>query len=265
MLVGLLGPLIAVSEDGALLTVPAAPKERAVLEMLAPPLPGGAQRGADRRVVGGDMMLVGQALCVSVFPYFEDAATAVRLSREALEVLRGNGDALFEVFTLNNLGVVYDFAGDVDQARTCTEQALTVAGRLGFGFPIGVANLGEFLIRQGHPETAVGQLRAALGLARRYSPRDVLVTMQPIVGLAVALGEWQRGAQLQGYVTTAWAGAGFQGAVATDEFSRGNVALMRSQLGTSFDTYYAAGASLDSPKAIALAQDLTRPRPDRAG
>jgi len=35
MLVGLLGPLTLVSEDGALLPVPAAPKERAVLEMLA--------------------------------------------------------------------------------------------------------------------------------------------------------------------------------------------------------------------------------------
>jgi len=213
----------------------------------------------------GDSILVGQALTASVFPHFEDVSTAVRLSRDALEVLRPNGDALFEVYTLNNLGVIYDFAGDLDQARTCTEQALTVAARLGFGFPIGVANLGEFLIRQGHTETAVAQLRAALALARRYTPRDVLITMRPIVGLAVALDEWQRGAQLEGYVTTAWAGAGFEGATATDEFSRGNVALMRSHLGASFDTYYAAGASLDSPKAIALAQDLTMPRPDSAG
>jgi hypothetical protein len=92
-----------------------------------------------------------------------------------------------------------------------------------------------------------------------------LITMQPIVGLAMALGEWQRGAQLQGYVTTAWAGAGFEGAMATDEFSRESVALMRRQLGTSFDTYYEAGASLDSPEAIALAQELTRPREDSAG
>jgi hypothetical protein len=140
-----------------------------------------------------------------------------------------------------------------------------VAGRLGFGFPIGVANLGEFLIRQGHTETAVAQLRAALALARRYTPRDVLIAMRPIIGLAVALGEWQRGAQLQGYVTTAWAGAGFEGAIATDEFSRESVALMRSQLGTSFDTHHAAGASLGSPEAIALAQELTMPRQDNAG
>ena len=35
MLVGLLGPLTLVSDDGSLLPVPAAPKERAVLEMLA--------------------------------------------------------------------------------------------------------------------------------------------------------------------------------------------------------------------------------------
>jgi tetratricopeptide (TPR) repeat protein len=111
----------------------------------------------------GDIMLVGEALTASVFPYFEDAPTAVRLSRDALEVLRRSGDALFEVFTLNNLAVIYDFAGDLDQARTCTEQALTVAGRLGFGFPIGVANLGEFLIRQGHTEPALAQLRAAAG------------------------------------------------------------------------------------------------------
>jgi tetratricopeptide (TPR) repeat protein len=227
--------------------------------------PAHAERALALAHQAGDIMLVGQALTTSVFPHFEDAPTAVRLSLDALEVLRRNGDALFEVFTLNNLGVIYDFAGDLDQARTCTEQALTVAARLGFGFPVGVANLGEFLIRQGHTETAVAQLRAALALARRYTPRDVLITMKPIVGLAVALGEWQRGAHLQGYVTTAWAGAGYEGAIATDEFSRESVALMRSQLGTSFDTYYAAGASLDSPKAIALAQDLTMARPDSAG
>ena len=88
--------------------------------------------------------------------------------------------------------------------------------------------------------------------------------MQPIVGLAMALGEWQRGAQLQGYVATAWAGAGFEGAVATDQFSLESVALMRSQLGTSFDAHYAAGASLSSHEAIALAQELTMARPDRA-
>ena len=34
-MVGLLGPLTLVGEDGSLLAVPAAPKERAVLEMLA--------------------------------------------------------------------------------------------------------------------------------------------------------------------------------------------------------------------------------------
>jgi tetratricopeptide (TPR) repeat protein len=227
--------------------------------------PAHAERALALAHQAGDIMLVGQALTASVFAHLGDAPTAVRLSRDALEVLRRNGDALFEVFTLNNLGVVYDFAGDLDQARTCTEQALTVAARLGFGFPIGVANLGEFLIRQGQTEAAVAQLRAALDLARRYSPRDVLGAIQPIVGLAVALGEWRRAAQLQGYVATAWAGAGFEGAIATDEFSRESVARIRSQLGTSFDTYYAAGASLDSPKAIALAQELTMLRQDSAG
>jgi hypothetical protein len=160
--------------------------------------------------------------------------------------------------------VAYDFAGDLDQARTCTEQALIVAAQLGFGFPIGLANLGEFLIRQGQTKAAISHLRAALDLARRYAPRDVLITMQPIVGLAVALGDWPRAAQLRGYVATAWAGAGFEGPVAADEITRKSVARMRAQLGASFDTYYAAGASLGSPEAIALAQELTMARPDSA-
>jgi predicted ATPase len=226
--------------------------------------PAIADRALSLAYQAEDNMLIGEALAASVFAHFDEVPTAIRLSRDALDVLRRSGDALFEVFALNNLGVVYDFAGDLEQARACTEQALTVAARLGFGFPIGVANLGEFLIRQGQTEAAAAQLQAALDLARRYSPRDVLVTMQPIVGLAVAMREWRRAAQLQGYVATAWAGAGFEGSVATDQFSRECVALTRSQLGASFDTYYAAGASLGSQHAIALAQELTTLRQDSA-
>jgi hypothetical protein len=84
------------------------------------------------------------------------------------------------------------------------------------------------VIRQGQTEAATARLRVALDLARRYAPRDVLSAIQPIVGLAVALGEWRRAAQLQRYVATARAGAGFESAVASDAFSRESVALMRA-------------------------------------
>jgi predicted ATPase/DNA-binding SARP family transcriptional activator len=226
--------------------------------------PAMAERASALAYQAGDMFLVGQALAASVFAHFDDVPTAIRLSLEALEVLRRSGDSLFEVYTLNNLGVVYDFADDLDQARTCNEQALRVAARLGFGFPIGLSNLGEFLIRQGETAAAAAQLQDALALARRYAPRDVLIAMQPIVGLAVALGEWPRAAQLHGYVATAWVSAGFEGAVATDEFSRQSVDRMRVELGASFHTYYATGASLGSHEAVALAQELTAARLDSA-
>jgi hypothetical protein len=60
--------------------------------------------------------------------------------------------------------------------------------------------------------------------------------MQPIVGLAVALGAWPRTAQLHGYVATACAAAASEGKVATDEFTRKSVARTRAELGASFDT-----------------------------
>jgi predicted ATPase/DNA-binding SARP family transcriptional activator len=210
----------------------------------------------------GDPMLIGQALSASVFAHFNDIPIAIRLSLEALEGLERSGDAIFEVFTLNNLGVIYDLSDDLDQARACTDQALSVAAGLGFGFPVGLANIGEYLIRQGEIEAATARLSAALELARRYSLRDVLVTLGPIIGLAVALGDFQRAAQLRGYVATHWAGAGFEGSVSSDTFTEETVATMRTELGASFEKYFSAGASLDSQAAIAIAQEVTRARSD---
>jgi predicted ATPase/DNA-binding SARP family transcriptional activator len=204
----------------------------------------------------GDSMLIGQALSCSVFAHFGEVSTAVRLSLEALEGLERSGDAIFEVFTLNNLGIAYDLGGDLDQARACTERSLIVAAELGYGSPIGLANVGEYLIRQGEIEAATARLSAALELARRYSLRDVLVAIGPIIGLAVALGHYPNAAQLHGYASTQWAGAGFEGPVGSDAFGEENVATLRTQLGTSFDRYCSVGASLGSAAAILLAQDV---------
>jgi predicted ATPase/DNA-binding SARP family transcriptional activator len=202
----------------------------------------------------GDSMLIGQALSCSVFAHFGDVSTAIRLSLEALEGLERSGDAIFEVFTLNNLGIAYDLGGDLDQARACTERSLTVAARLGYGSPVGLANVGEYLIRQGEIDAATARLSAALELARRYSLRDVLVALGPIIGLAVALDQYSSAAQLQGYVSTQWAAAGFEGPVGS--FSEENVAKLRTHLGTSFDNYRSVGAALGSGAAILLAQEV---------
>jgi hypothetical protein len=158
--------------------------------------------------------------------------------------------------------VAYDLVEDLDKARACTDQALSVAARLGFGFPIGLANAGEYLIRQGEIEAAIARLSAALELARRYSLRDVLATLGPIIGLAVALGDFPRAARLRGYVATNWAGAGFEGSASSEDFTDENVARLRTELGASFEKYFSAGASMRSQDAIALAQEVTNARWD---
>jgi hypothetical protein len=108
------------------------------------------------------------------------------------------GAVLFEVFALNNLGMIYGVAGDLDQSQACTERALSGADRLGYGFPIALANLSETLIKQNRVRASIAPPSAALLLGRRYSHRDVLVALQVIVGLAAALGEWPVGTQLYG-------------------------------------------------------------------
>jgi predicted ATPase/DNA-binding SARP family transcriptional activator len=203
-----------------------------------------------------DPVLIGEALFVLASSSFDDSASALERSDEALEYLRNSGDILYEVFMLNNIGLIYDYAGDLDRAASHVEEAVVLADRIGYGFPIGLVNLAEYRIRTGQPSAAVEPAHDALELARRYSLLDVLVAIRVIVGVAVAHGDYLRGAALNGYYDASWVAARFEASIFVDPWVEANISSMRGALGGRYDTEHAAGSSLQMQNAVELAEQV---------
>jgi non-specific serine/threonine protein kinase len=206
----------------------------------------------------GEAALIGQALAALSFTQVQDMNTAVRRNLEAIEFLHANGDHLFEVFSLNNLGVIYEQADDLTQATVYTEQATVLASQIGYGFPIGLANLAELRIRQGQLEAALEPLETGLRLARRRSLRDLLITLRVIVRLAATIGDYAKAAQLQGYFKTVWMSAGFEASMLNDRFAQENEALVNDAPEELVEMHSRAGASMNSQSAIELAEQIVQ-------
>jgi tetratricopeptide (TPR) repeat protein len=209
----------------------------------------------------GDGALIGEALTVGTFTRGPDIGTALQRIEEAIDFLRASGDHLFEVFALNNLGVLYEEAGDLPQATTYFETATELARQIGFGFSIGLANLAELRIRQGDPDAAIDPLRSALRLGRGASPRELLLTIRVIARHAAIQGDYRQAAQLQGHFRRSWSRAGFEPSVLTDGFADETHSLLVRSLGDALEPLLAQGESLSDREAIELADTVTQAVP----
>jgi predicted ATPase/DNA-binding SARP family transcriptional activator len=209
----------------------------------------------------GDPVLIGEALTAVTFIRGPDLGRVARRTEEAINFLRGSGDHLFEVFALNNLGVLYEEADDLPQATVYFEIATELAGEIGYGFPIGLANLAELRIRQGHPDGAIDPLTTALRLGRQSSPRELLLTIRVIARHSAAHGDYRRAAQLQGHFRSAWSRAGFEPSILTDHFAEETNSLLERSLGDALEPLLAEGSSLTVPQAVELADTVTRAVP----
>jgi predicted ATPase/class 3 adenylate cyclase len=212
----------------------------------------------------GDRTLVGQALqigAVAGVPGNVDLEVCLRRNEEALEVVRANGDSLFEVYTLANFAYIYLLLGEPsappDQTQEAvlrySQEALAIADALGYGQPMVCGAVGLMLLKQGRTQESVPYLARALKLGRKYSVRDTLAGVGGIIDLAVAVEDWSRAARLLGYYDTAHIAAGLGGHRPSFEKL---VSKIRQPLGEAYDALYAEGATLRLDAALALADLL---------
>jgi tetratricopeptide (TPR) repeat protein len=181
-------------------------------------------------------------------------AAARRYNEEGLTLAREQGDRREIAAALNNLAQVHRADGALDVAQPLYEQVLSLTRDLGDRESIGIAtlNLAMVAVGRGGEADARARLLEALAIGRETGSRPVLQSVVEVsAGLAVAVGQWERGAIFFGAAEAQNALAEMSRDPADEAFLAPLIAKAREALGNErFVAAQRAGAALSWDETI---------------
>jgi predicted ATPase/class 3 adenylate cyclase len=204
----------------------------------------------------GDPRLVGQALFGAAMAHMGKPLEAAALYQQAVSVTARSGDRFFHYFALANLGLLHQQLGHLGAAEDFLERAVDLGRELGYRDPLVMSTLGRVLTDQGLVFEAYQRLDAAVHFPQN-SPYQSAGAMRGAAHFAVAVREWQIGAQLYGFADILLGRSG-HGTWGDEPLYEQDRALLASHLGELFQWEYEAGAALSWEKAVQLTRTLGR-------
>jgi non-specific serine/threonine protein kinase len=185
---------------------------------------------------------------------YEDA---VAHCEEALAILREADDKSGIAQALNGLGELARLQGNLPRAKEAYEEALSVARENGDGLreSMLLINLGFIALHEGDAEGAQTMMKESLTLELEIGHTAYTADkLSALTGAAVALGQPERAARLNGAAEALYEGQGHL-PQATDipEFERYQAAAREQLDEVAFETAWAEGRAMNFDEAIVYA------------
>jgi hypothetical protein len=188
----------------------------------------------------------------------EDSQRVQRLSGEARDVAKAAGVRALEKLPLHCLAEATRMSGDYEGARHLYEESIALNKELGDDHMIAVemSNLAAVELHEGRLDDATALWQESL--RRSFDAHDLYLLPYTVMGLgevAVAAGQYRRGAQLLGAATAIFASTGQVIDPADAAGYEKSLQWVRTALAEHFANHWHRGSSLSVEEAVGVALD----------